>query len=289
MIDTAKKQAGPKIRIKKVKDHSGGHSGGSWKVAYADFVTAMMALFLVLWLVSQGDQKLKAAIATYFRAPGVFDTTRGTVFEKNGEGMEQKIDTAMATRDDKQALLGAASLLKKRLSGQPGNDQIKIEMTQEGLHIQILDKADRVSFEMGSSVLTANTRAILADIAAMIRDLPNPIQIGGHTDSYTFPGAGYGNWELSADRANSARRELVANGIKPDRIQRIIGYADTRPLIPTDMYAPGNRRISIMLLWLKSDLKNPVPLDSQAPLPSVSKALERKVAPIVSDRIPPKP
>lgn len=248
-----KKQAAPpKVRIKKVAGHGGGHSGGSWKVAYADFVTAMMALFLVLWLVSQGDQKLRSSIANYFRAPGAFDTTRGNVFSKGDGQGDDKVSTIMAAKDDQTALYSTAALLRKRLSSATQSDHIKIDITEEGLHIQILDKADQASFESGSAVLTPNTKAIIADIAATIKNLPNSIQIGGHTDAYIYPGAGYSNWELSADRANAARRELVADGIRPERIQRIVGYADTKPLIPSNLYAPANRRISIMLLWQNS-------------------------------------
>src|SRR5689334_18487200 len=142
-IDT-KTRPVTRIRIKKVAAH-GGHHGGSWKVAYADFVTAMMALFLVLWLVSQGDQKLKTAIANYFRAPGTFDTTRGNIMTGGANG-DSKVSTLMATKDDQAALYSTAELLKKKLTSLGGNDQIKIDITDDGLHIQILDKADAASF-----------------------------------------------------------------------------------------------------------------------------------------------
>jgi chemotaxis protein MotB len=236
-----------RVRTKKVRHH-GGHHGGSWKVAYADFVTAMMALFLVLWLVSQGDQKLKQAIANYFRAPGAFETAQGNIFQGK-DGTDNPVSTSMATKDDEEALFNTAALLKKRLSQLASNDQIKIDMTEEGLHIQILDKADQVSFQLGSAQLANSTREILAQIAVTICELPNPIQIGGHTDSYTFPSEGYTNWELSADRANAARRELINNCVNSERIRRIVGYADTMLLVPEDPYAPANRRISIMVMW----------------------------------------
>jgi chemotaxis protein MotB len=254
MIDVKKKTV-RRVRVKKARPHAA-HHGGSWKVAYADFVTAMMALFLVLWLVSQGDHKLKASIANYFRTPGAFNTTSGNVFDSKAAA-EEKLTTAMATKDDEKALYSTAALLRKKLSKLAGNDQVRIDMTEEGLHIQILDKADEVSFPLGSAEMSPTTRGILGEIAAGICELPNAIQIGGHTDSYTFPGSGYSNWELSADRANAARRELEADCVQPGRIRRIVGYADTRPLVPETPYAPANRRISIMLLWQKTVEANP--------------------------------
>lgn len=241
-------------RVRKKKaSHHGGHHGGSWKVAYADFVTAMMALFLVLWLVAQGDQKLKASIANYFREPGAFDTAPGNIFKESGEG-KQEGDGKPATitrLEDLKALNTTAALLRSKLSQMASRDRIKIDMSEEGLHIQILDKADRASFPSGSAELEQPTREILSEIATTICELPNPIQIGGHTDSYTFPGMAYTNWELSADRANAARRELETDCVKADRIRRIVGYADTKPLILDDPYAPANRRISILLFFQK--------------------------------------
>lgn len=243
---------------KKKSNHHGGHHGGSWKVAYADFVTAMMALFLVLWLVSQGDQKLKMAIANYFREPGAFDTAQGNIFKQSGESTqtgEGKPVTTVAALDDLKALNSTAALLREKISSMTHRDRIRVDMSDEGLHIQILDKADRASFPLGSAELEPATRAILAEIAATICTLPNPIQIGGHTDSYQFPTADYTNWELSADRANAARRELEAACVKPERIRRIVGFADSRPLIVDDPFAAANRRISIMLFFQKVPVK----------------------------------
>lgn len=242
-----------RVRKKKARHHDG-HHGGSWKVAYADFVTAMMALFLVLWLVAQGDQRLKVAIANYFRQPGAFDTVKGNIFKGEDTGSKEgdnKLTTILSTRDDEKALYSTAALLRKKLSQLASKDRIKVDMTDEGLHIQILDKADRASFPSGSAELEPATRDILHEIASTICELPNPIQVGGHTDSYTFASPNYTNWELSTDRANAARRELEAECVQPERIRRVVGYADTKPLIADDHYAPANRRISIMLLYLK--------------------------------------
>lgn len=242
----------PRRRVKKVKGHAA-HHGGAWKVAYADFVTAMMALFLVLWLVSQADTKTKQAIAQYFRSPGVFDTQAGGII--SGPKKVSKEPSVLTSKDEEQALFGIATALKKKFNTQPEfakyKDQIKIEMTEQGLRIQILDKADRVSFGSGSSALTPDARAILKEIAGAICELPNPLLIGGHTDRRLFPpDSEYTNWELSADRANAARRALEASCVKPDHIQRIVGYGDTEPIIPEDPYAVANRRISITVMRL---------------------------------------
>ncbi|MDX2029409.1 MAG: flagellar motor protein MotB [Blastocatellia bacterium] len=232
-------------RVKKVRGH-GGHHGGAWKVAYADFVTAMMALFLVLWLVSQADTKLKEAIANYFRSPGVFNSMRGGILDRGTRVSKEPT----LQGEDQEALINAAAMLQKKFQKDrefdPIKDQVKIEIAEDGLRIQILDKAERVSFSTASAELTPSARAVLKEIATIVCGLPNPIFIGGHTDRYFFPaGSLYTNWELSADRANAARRFLEANCVKPEQIRRVIGYADTELLFPEDPYAPGNRRISI--------------------------------------------
>jgi chemotaxis protein MotB len=175
----------PRRRIKKVKSH-GGHHGGSWKVAYADFVTAMMALFLVLWLVSQADVKLKEAIANYFRSPGVFSSIKGGILNR-----PSKLSKDASPTDDEQALMSAAVLLRQSFQKKPEfetvKDQVKIQVTEEGLRIQILDKAERVSFSSGRAELTSEAQKILHEVARGICSLPNPIFIGGHTDRASFP------------------------------------------------------------------------------------------------------
>ena len=255
------KQKKPRRRVKKVKGH-GGHHGGAWKVAYADFVTAMMALFLVLWLVSQADTKLKSAIANYFRSPGVFDQQAGGVID--GPKKVSKDPSPLTTKEEEQALFGIATILRKKFSTRPEfakyKDQIKIEVTEQGLRIQILDKAERVAFSSGSAELTNEAKLILNEISSAICMLPNPILIGGHTDRMLFPeGSTYTNWELSSDRANAARRQLQAGCVKPEQIRRIVGYADTEPLIPEDPYAMANRRISITVMRMAGE--TPMPTD----------------------------
>lgn len=250
MINQPEEQKKPRRRPKKAAKH-GGHHGGAWKVAYADFVTAMMALFLVLWLVSQADIKVKQAIAAYFRSPGVFDTMQGGILSQAKK--VSKEPGALTSKDDEQTLFSIAQALQKQFSEKPQfshyKDQIQIDVTDEGLRIQLIDKADRVSFASGSADLAPDVQAILAEIATSICGLPNKINIGGHTDSRVFPSDnGYTNWELSTDRANAARRVLEANCVKPDQIHRIVGFADTELMVPDDPYSPANRRISITVL-----------------------------------------
>lgn len=239
-------------RVKKVKGH-GGHHGGAWKVAYADFVTAMMALFLVLWLVSQADTKLKKQIANYFRSPGVFTSSKGGIL--SGERKVSREPGKLTAEEDEMALIKVADNLKQKLESsekfKKTKDKVHVIVTEDGLQIQVMDEADNVSFPVGSSELKNEAREILAEIAEAICELPNPIIIGGHTDARDFPSSnGYTNWELSTDRANAARRVLQQVCVKPEQIRRIIGYADTDPIIERDHYAPQNRRISISVLRL---------------------------------------
>ena len=243
-------QKKPRRRIKKVRHH-GGHHGGAWKVAYADFVTAMMALFLVLWLVSQADTKLKQAIANYFRSPGVFNTMDGGILSSAKKVSKEPEN--LTSKDEEQALFSVAEALQKKFDSRPEfskfKDRVKIAVTEEGLKIELLDKAERVSFPVGSAELSEEAKAILTEIAGAICSLPNPIVIGGHTDSRVFPSdKGYTNGELPAARANAARRVLQSACVPPEQIRRIVGYADSQPLIPEDVYAPANRRISITVL-----------------------------------------
>jgi len=244
--------AKPRRPRKKAVKHAP-HHGGSWKVAYADLVTAMMALFLVLWLVSQADVKVKQAIANYFRSPGVFDTLQGGILAQAKKVSKEPDD--LTSKDDEQQLFNAAQKLKEQFSTRTEfskyKDQVKIEITDEGLRIHLIDKAERVSFPSGSANLTADAQAILSEIAVQICSLPNKINIGGHTDSRVFPSEnGYTNWELSTDRANAARRVLETICVKPDQIHRIIGFADTELTDKNDPYSPSNRRISITVLRL---------------------------------------
>jgi chemotaxis protein MotB len=250
------KQTRPHIIVKKV--HGGGHHGGAWKVAYADFITALMALFLLLWLVGQGA-KVKKAVAEYFRNPGVFDKEQGSGILPGGQGLHESGGSSPtpnmsgARADEMMMLERMGTHLKdifdQRQTFEKIRNQIRINVTREGLEIQIVEKASQVLFEIGSSEPRGYTRDVLVEIAKEIAKIPNKVIIGGHTDRRPYAdGRGYTNWELSTDRANSARRVLVANGMKYEQVERIVGHADESLLDPSNPYADANRRITILVL-----------------------------------------
>lgn len=233
------------------KGGHGGHHGGAWKVAYADLVTAMMALFLVLWLVSQADTQLKEQIASYFKSPGVFTSSRGGILP--GKSKVSREPSKLSNEASEQSLYGIAQQLSKKFKDggkfSKLGEKVVVEVVEEGIQIEVLDKADNISFEVGSSILNNDARTILKEIAAVLCTMPNKLKIAGHTDRRVFPSSnGYTNWELSTDRANAARRTLVASCVNPKQIARVTGYADTDPIIPRDVYHPANRRISITVL-----------------------------------------
>ena len=253
---SSENQARPRIIIKKV--HGQGHHGGAWKVAYADFITALMALFLLLWLVGQGA-KVKKAVAEYFRNPGVFDKEQGSGILPGGQGLHEsggasptpKLSGAAA--DEMMMLERMGSHLKEifyqKQAFESIRNQIRINVTREGLEIQIVEKASQVLFEIGSAEPKGYTRDVLVEIAKQIGKIPNKVVIGGHTDRRPYADSrGYTNWELSTDRANSARRVLVANGMKYEQMARIVGHADESLLDPSNPYADANRRITILVL-----------------------------------------
>ena len=234
----------PVIIVKKVKGKGhGGHHGGAWKVAYADFVTAMMALFLVLWLVSTADTSLKQGIADYFRQPpGVFDTLT---------------PAGPLSHERKDSFLEPLQELQERLShdieevveeyGDVKN-QIRISITPEGLLIDVLDSDKRAFFESGSAEVKPILHDVLEKIVPQIKDRPSKIVISGHTDAHVYrTRAFYSNWELSAARALNTRREMVSLGLPDTMVDRIIGYAESAPLLPEDPYNAANRRISILV------------------------------------------
>lgn len=243
--------------IKKVKKGHGGHHGGAWKVAYADFVTAMMALFIVLWVLSQSEE-VKQAVAAYFSDPIGFSNKNKNLFDgKSSQLIDLKLQEEMRQKElEKQELEKMAQKIKEDLSKDTEllqlSDQVKIEVVKEGLRIELIDSANDVFFEIGTAELKPEARRILLKIGAEISKLKNKIIIEGHTDSrqYRNDGTGYTNFELSADRANSAKRALVAGGVSEKQIDEIRGYADTRLRDPKDPYSYVNRRISITLKYI---------------------------------------
>lgn len=233
----------PIIVIKKKGGH-GGHHGGAWKVAYADFVTAMMALFIVLWLLNM-SKPVREAIAGYFKDPAGTANKLGTTMEGKGP------DTAMA-KDDMGKLKAE---LEKAISQMPNFDklknQIEITVTAEGLRIEMLESAKGTFFELGAPNPNENGRELLNLLAGELGKLPNKVSIEGHTDSKPFSGkSNYGNWELSTDRANSARRLMQEEGIKSNQVAQVRGFADQLLRKPEAPFDPSNRRISLIVQYL---------------------------------------
>jgi chemotaxis protein MotB len=247
----------PVIVVRRKKGHGHGHHGGAWKVAYADFVTAMMAFFLVLWIVGQ-SRAVRAGVAGYFRDPGVLDQQYSTgILPGATTGISPDGPPSMYQREgsptaaDRDALEQKASLLKKMLEKRPEfgsmKEQVEIKMTRDGLRIELIEKSDSLFFDSGSATLKAQTVRLLQAIAAELGSLQNHIVLEGHTDSRRYSTSGaYTNWELSADRANAARRVMEAQ-LPAGRISEVRGYADTRLRNPGDPLDPKNRRVSIIV------------------------------------------
>jgi chemotaxis protein MotB len=251
------KEQRPIIIIKKKGGGHGGHHGGAWKVAYADFVTAMMAFFLVMWLVSQ-SKEVRASIGGYFRDPGVFDYEKSTGMlpggqptVQDGRGTESVSDAAAIKREE-DILTEAADHIRANLLNATGlaalRDQIEFTLTTEGLRIELVERSGSSFFDSGSAVLRGESVAILGIIAEELTRLTNDVVVEGHTDSRPFAdGERYGNWELSADRANAARRAMEASGLGLERVQGVRGFADTRLRNADDPLDAANRRISIVV------------------------------------------
>ena len=248
----------PIIVIKKAAPHKHAHHGGAWKVAYADFVTAMMAFFLVMWIVGQSKQT-KEAIAGYFRDPVAFENKTGA-----GSGVLPGADSGLQgggrpvpapPTDIKSAtatLERAAEHLREALSRAPAfaalANQIEIQITEEGLRIELLETPEGGFFDSGSARIKSDTVEVLTIIAQELSVLSNPVAIEGHTDRAPFAAAGsYSNWDLSADRANAARRVLQEAGLREAQLAEIRGLASTHLRVPGNPLAPQNRRISIVV------------------------------------------
>jgi chemotaxis protein MotB len=233
----------PIIIVRKKAGH-GGHHGGAWKVAYADFVTAMMALFIVLWLLNTSKQ-VQEAVAGYFRDPSGTSRKPGTSLTGAGENF-------FLTKDDmpklKQELQNAVQHMN---NFDKLKDQIEMTVTAEGLRIELMETASGTFFDSGSSKPTENGRDLMIMLAQELGKLPNKISIEGHTDSKPYVGAGdYSNWELSTDRANAARRLMQGNGLGPEQVAQVRGYADQRLRKPDQPLDPSNRRISVIVQYV---------------------------------------
>ncbi len=312
---TQGKNTRPIIIVKRKKKGGEGHHGGAWKVAYADFVTAMMAFFLVMWLVTAVSKEQRAAIFEYFKnpsmetgksvkaAPGQMgpggastspinlgggldalrtsaskipdigattamvrheetkqtqEQTEAQAREKVAEAEHKKLETLM--EELKEAVSKSQAL-------QPFKDQLLLDITPEGIRIQIVDAQNRPMFDVGSARLRDYTQSILHELTPYLSSVPNRISITGHTDTRPYPGqGGYSNWELSADRANAARRALVGSGLPDEKIARVVGLASSVLFDRNEPQSPINRRISIVIMTkqaeedaLKTDVANLTP------------------------------
>ena len=249
----------PVIIIKKSGGGHGGHHGGAWKVAYADFVTAMMAFFLVMWLVSQ-KPSVKAAVGGYFRDPGAFETHSGDgILEGSKDGVDPSGTPSVApppeeirAEQEKERLTEAAEHIKAQLEVGTEfaslRDQIEMSVTPEGLKIELIDKTGSSFFDSGSALLRGESVRVLSLIAAEIGKLENDLIVEGHTDSRPFGvSEQYGNWELSVDRANAARRVMTREGLRPKQLKGVRGLADTQLHNADDPGDPRNRRVSILV------------------------------------------
>ena len=278
------------IIIRRIKKTAGGHHGGAWKVAYADFVTAMMAFFLVMWLVGIASKEQKAAVSEYFKNPSAVEGTAaipGTSSLGPGGASDKMIPTANAlsmpggvgprvgdpgeatrsriptdAQEDARAAAAAEDRrqldeLRKELEAAieksqalaPFKDQLLIDLTPEGLRVQIVDRMNRPMFDLGSSSMKDYTVEVMHELGTLLSGTPHRIALAGHTDETPFQAPrGYGNWELSSDRANAARRALLEGGLDEARIARVVGLASSVPFDRADPRAPTNRRISIVVL-----------------------------------------
>jgi len=236
------------IIIKKVKKISGGAHGGAWKVAYADFVTAMMAFFLLMWLIAAMKPQTKAAVASYFKSdskltrggPPTPDTDAPAASPDEAPDLGEGMAEAMELQKDIE------EIIETKLSDL--KDQIIVELANGNVRVEIVDKERNPLFQVGSSSLNENAKKIIRELTKAVVDVPNKVIIEGHTDSLNFSGSKYTNWELSTERASAARQILENSGMKQDRIVMVAGYAANIPLIKNDPSNPENRRISIVIL-----------------------------------------
>lgn len=277
------------IIVKRVKKIAGGHHGGAWKIAFADFATAMMAFFMVMWLMSSATPEQKKAISGYFQDPiGFTESASPYVIDLGGtptpapdrtlnpemkdapdapesavdtedtpEQLEAKQAEQLAEQVEQERLEMLLQELQTKVDENPQlqkfKDQILFEITQDGLRIQIMDAENRPMFDLGSARLQPYFEDILLILAETIKAVPNKISVSGHTDAKPFAGEGeFGNWELSANRANAARRALVAGGYPDERVARVVGYASSALFDRSDPFNSVNRRIDIIVLTKKA-------------------------------------
>ena len=272
------------IIVKRVKKHGGGHHGGAWKIAYADFVTAMMAFFLLMWLLGSTTKGDLNGISEYFKTPlkvamqggagsgdsssivtgGGKDLTRKDGQVKGGDDPQLKktynltAAKAQLEREEKERLQQLKTRISATIDANPNlkkfKEQLLLDFTSEGLRIQIVDEQNRPMFALAKADLQPYTREILQAIGPVLNDVPNKVGLSGHTDSTPyFTETGYSNWELSADRAAASRRALVQGGMADNKVLRVVGLASVANLDRKDPFNPINRRISIIVMNKKTE------------------------------------
>lgn len=270
------------IIVKKIKKGGGGHHGGAWKIAYADFVTAMMAFFLLMWLLGSTSKAQREGISEYFKTPlkvammggtsvgasetlikggGGKDLTKkeGQVKPVEGDkGKEKNINVDKAKEALKQAETAKLYELKEKIEQaiessealKKFKNQLLLDVTSEGLRVQIVDVQNRPMFESSKDELQPYAKEILKELGNMLNGVENKISLSGHTDATPYPGGdkGYSNWELSTDRANSSRRELIAGGMDEAKLLRVVGLGSASLMDTENPFNPTNRRISIIVM-----------------------------------------
>jgi chemotaxis protein MotB len=275
---SAKKGVQPIIIVRKKADHHDDEHGGAWKVAYADFVTAMMALFIVLWLLSASEQVQKA-VGGYFQDP----TGQGRQTGTTRSGVSETLSLTEKQLDQIKDKVQQAMKQIPALKDMP--NQVRMTVTAEGLRIDLLETKGGLFFENGDPKPTGTGGDLLKLLAGELAKLPNKVVIEGHTDSIPYGRADYTNWELSADRANAARRILVDSGLDSGRIAEVRGFADQRLLVPKDPANPSNRRISIIVRnQFMDDSGKPAPA-----APAAGPAASSKPAKPAAVMLPPPP
>jgi chemotaxis protein MotB len=299
------------IIVKKIKKGGHGHHGGAWKIAYADFVTAMMAFFLLMWLLGSTTEGDKKGIADYFNSPlkislmggsgsgdsssiikgGGADLSRSGGQVKNGdvEAKKRSINLQALKAEQRRAEMARLQAIKEKvedvLASNPKlaamKSQIQLDMTSDGLRIQIVDEQNRAMFDSGSAYVKPYMRELLREIGLVLAEVPNRLTLEGHTDAQAFAGGdrGYSNWELSSDRANSSRRELVAGGLPDEHVLRVQGLASSQLFEPADPASPANRRISIIVMNREAEERVLRPAASETP--ERSEPVEKLATPMV--------
>lgn len=313
------------IIVKRIKKTAGGHHGGAWKIAYADFVTAMMAFFLLMWLLGSTAKGDMNGISEFFKTPlkvamaggsGSGDSTsilKGggkDITARDGQTKKGDVDTpkkkaadlkaakAALQKEEAERLKSLKARIEATIEANPllkkYKNQLLLDITSEGLRIQIVDEKNRPMFELAKAQLQPYTKEILHVLGVVLNEVPNRIGLSGHTDSTPYSSdAGYSNWELSSDRANASRREMIVGGMSDAKILRVVGLGSAANLDKADPFNPINRRISIVVMNKRTeeavirdgstiDVATDGSKDDEADAPAQAKNAAATVAPDVA-------